>query len=438
MQKPRALSPQSVRLLQLAATLLVALYMLLIGGTFDATLRFRVQLLNYAAAAALALLWLILRLWRRQPWRRSGIELPLLLFAGSQWVAVITSAQPRLSLEWAASVVAWSAAFSIVYDLLAGGWPREYLTNSLIVVAAVLSVQGIWAAASWYTGWIRLGQWPPVTFRDVGLLGHPNRTTGVLNLLLPLVLVRAWSGGRRARLALVSLAAAMLVTEFFTSSRAGWLACAASLLLLGALLVYRHGGLDQLRAAGQRWRRLGWKLKTTAVAGVIIAVGAGAWLLSKQAQNITHTPLLEARQPFWAAAWSVFVAHPIPGAGPELFGWFYTLRTSIPPDWFAPHAHSLPLQIMSGSGLLGLAGLLGLVGYLGWRLWHGWQMAGRPVETAALLAGLVGLVLHNLFDYLFSTSILLFLVVVVAALALASVSGEEARRKTHPLLMLPV
>src|SRR5262249_21269433 len=165
----RALSPEFTRALQLAATLLAVIYMVLIGGTFDATLRFRVQLLNYVAAAALALLWLGLRWARGQPWRQSGVELPLLLFVATQWVADATSAQPRLSLESAAGVVAWSAAFCIVYDLLAGGWPRAYLINALIVVAAVLSVYGVWAAASWYVGWIRLGQWPPVTFRDVGL-----------------------------------------------------------------------------------------------------------------------------------------------------------------------------------------------------------------------------------------------------------------------------
>ena len=118
-----AWNPQSARLLQLAGTLLVALYLLFIGGAFDATVRFRVQLLNYVAGSGLALVWLALRWTRRQSWQASGLELPLLLLAGTQWVAVLTSAQPRLSLEWAAGIVTWSAALCILYDLLATGWP---------------------------------------------------------------------------------------------------------------------------------------------------------------------------------------------------------------------------------------------------------------------------------------------------------------------------
>ena len=81
------LSPNFMRLLQLAVTLLAMLYMLFIGGTFDATLRFRVQLLNYLAGSALALAWLAARFLGRKSWQTSGLELPLFLFAATQWAA---------------------------------------------------------------------------------------------------------------------------------------------------------------------------------------------------------------------------------------------------------------------------------------------------------------------------------------------------------------
>src|ERR1700674_388634 len=153
MQARAQVSPQIAQRLQLAATLLVVLYMLFIGGTFDATIRFRVQLLNFVAASVLGLVWLAARLARRKSWFVSGLELPLLLFASTQWAALVTSAQPRLGLEWAAGTVAWAVTFCILYDLLASGWPRDYVTNALLVVAIVLAGDGIWAALGWYANW---------------------------------------------------------------------------------------------------------------------------------------------------------------------------------------------------------------------------------------------------------------------------------------------
>jgi O-antigen ligase len=437
------LSPKFIRLLQLAITLLAVLYMLLIGGTFDATVRFRVQLLNYVAGCALALVWLTFRVAKRKTWQASGLELPLLLFAATQWAALLTSAQPRLGLEWAAGLITWGAAFCIVYDLLASGWPREFVINALYIVAAVLAADGIGAAVGWYANWARLGQWPPVNFRFDGLLGHANLTAGVLNLLLSLVLVRAATGRARARLAFGVLAAAMAATEFFTSSRAGWLACGLSLATLCILLIYRRGGLDWLRSALAQWGRQRRSLRVASIVGLIAAAVGAAWLLAKQAQHITHGSLIDSRLFFWTVAWDLFKRQPLTGSGPDLYPWFYPRYTSIPPEFFAPHAHSLIFQILSGSGLLGCAGLIVLVVCAAWLLWRAWRAAGRPVEQAALMAGLMSVALHNSSDYLFGIPIFPFLVLTVAALDLAPLPGNKPRAVRRllwlaPALLVPV
>ena len=436
MRPPRAWSPQSTRLLQLAATLLIALYMLFIGGTFDATIRFRVQLLNTVAGGALALLWLGVRLAQRQGWRTSGLELPLLLFAATQWVTLLTSAQPRLGLEWAAGCLAWTAAFCILYNLLASGWPREYVTNALLVVAAVLAADGIWAAAGWYLQWARLGQLPPVNFRYFGLLGHANLTAGLLNLLLPLVIARVLSGSVLQRAAMASLAAAMLVTEFFTSSRGGWLAGGAALAALGLLLVYQRGGVAWLRGMVRRWNNRSWILKTASLLGLCLAAGGAAWLLLRQARQITHGELFDSRSQFWPVAWDLFKRQPLNGAGPDLFPWFYSHYYSIPPDFFAPHAHSGLLQILCGSGLLGLAGLIVVAAGAARLIWRAWRASNGSVETAALMAGLLSVFFHQLFDYLFGTPIMPLLVLVITALALAPLPGSRPSRARSPLWLV--
>src|SRR5579859_507399 len=438
-----ALSPTFIRLLQLAMTLLAMLYMLFIGGTFDATLRFRVQLLNYVAGSALAVIWLASRILRRMSWQTSGLELPLLLFTATQWAALVTSAQPRLGLEWAGGLVAWGAAVCILYDLLSSGWPREYATNALMIVAAILAADGIWAAAGWYLKWAKVGQWPPVNFRFDGLLGHANLTAGVLNLLLPLVIVRAASGRMRWRIAFGVLATAMAATEFYTSSRAGWLACGMALGTLGLLLIYRRGGLDWLRGALASWGKQRWWLRAASLVGLVAAAAGAAWLLVRQAQHISHGSLIDSRLFFWTVAWDLFKRQPITGAGPDLYPWFYPGYTSIPPEFFAPHAHSLIFQILSGSGLLGFTGLILVVVCAAWLLWRAWLAAGRPVEQAALMAGLMSVAVHNSFDYLFGTPIYPFLLLTVTALALAPLAGNKPRAARPvlwlaPALLLPI
>jgi tetratricopeptide (TPR) repeat protein len=432
------LSPQFVRLLQLAVTLLMIIYMLLIGGTFDATVRFRVQMLNFVAGSGVALAWLIPRLWQRQRLKPIGLEWPLLVFAGTQIVALLTAVQPRLALEPVATLLVWCAALFILCDLLANSWPREFILNALVVACILLAADGVISAGTWTLGWLALGQAPPVTLRFFGLLTDPNITACVLNLLLPFILMRAVNSRAWRRLPWALLATGMLVTEFFTSSRAGWIACAVMLIFMAVVLIYRRESSLQLPALRQRWHQTNLGLKLTALAGLLAALSGGGWLLAKQSQNITHISLLQSRQPFWLAAWQLFQMRPVTGVGPDLYAWFYSRFASIPPDFFAPHAHSLPLQILNGSGLLGLAGLAVLVAAAAMRLWRIAITRNNFFEHAAWMAGLVGFAVQHLFHYLLGTPFVPFLLVVVLALACAPLPGEDGGRASRPIWLAPV
>ncbi|MCC7359370.1 MAG: O-antigen ligase family protein [Anaerolineales bacterium] len=428
----RLLSPEGLRLLQLALTLLAALYLLFAGGTFDATLRYRVKLLNFAAGLALAGAWLLLRRRQRRPLAASGLEGPLVLLAASQWLAVATSLRPRLSLEWAAGLLAWVVAFWLLHDVLARGWPRRYVWQALIVLAALLAGHGVLAAAQWYAGWLALGQLPPVTFRYAGLLGHANLTACLLNLLLPVVLGHLLTVTRRAgQAALAVLAAAMLLTEFLTSSRAGWLACAATLGVF-ALLWALRGDLRRYWPTWRaRWQSLGRVGQAAAALGALAAAAAAGALLLRQSQHITHGSLFQSRQEFWGAAWALFRLQPLTGAGPDLFPWYYTATTSVPPGFLAPHAHSLVLQVLSGSGLVGVAALGWLAAAAALRLARQWHAGGRELPVAGALAGLAGFGVQHLFDYLLGTPLTWWLVIGLAALvpAPAAPATEPSARR---------
>ncbi|MGH2522451.1 MAG: O-antigen ligase family protein, partial [Anaerolineales bacterium] len=430
-------------LLQLAATLLVALYMLLIGGSFDATVRFRVQLLNALAAGVLALAWLIIRLRQRARLAHTGRELSLLAFVLSQWVAAGTSAQPRLSFEFAASVTAWSIAFLILCDVLASGWPRSYVLHALVLAAFIIAAQALWEVAAWFALWAGLGQLPPTAFRLNGFLGHPNLTAAALNLLLPLVIAQMLMARKTiTRLALGALALAMLAAEFFSSSRAGWIAGGATLGLMAGLLAWERR--EQIGGWALRWRRWPLPVRLGSFTFALGLLAAGGWLFVRQSQHATHGSLLFSRQGFWLPAWNLFLAHPLTGAGPELYPWFFPLSYSIPPDEVIPHPHSLIFQLLSGSGLIGLGAALGLGAAGALRLWRRWQDGPDRLWTAAFASSLFGVFVHHLFDYFFSTPAFVFLFVVVSALAFApdlTPPPSPFRRggQLHPsLLALPL
>jgi tetratricopeptide (TPR) repeat protein len=435
-------SPGFGRRLQLAMTLLVAVYMLLIGGTFDAGLRFRVQLLNTLAAGLIAVTWLAMRSRRGGLLARTGLEWPLALFALSQWLALLTSAQPRLGLEWAASVTAWGAALLILGDVLRQGWPRAYVLDALVLMATIVTAQGLAEVAAWYAGWLAASEWPAFTYRLNGMLGHANLTAAFLNLLLPLVIVRAAGApGKVGRAAHWLLAAGMLATLFFTSSRAGWLSGGLGLATLGALVVFRPGGrtsLAHLYARGlAMWGGLPAAARWLAVFGTLIGAAMGVSLLAAQSRHITHGPLFSSRDVFWRVAWQMFATQPLTGAGPDLFPWFYTRWVPSPPNWFAPHAHSLILQVLSGSGLMGVAALMALAGAAARQLWRRWRGYGDALLVAGISAGLAGFGFQHLFDYLLGSPLIVFVCVVLLALALSDGAPAPARRGLSPLALAP-
>jgi len=437
MSLTRVWSPAATRRLQLAASLLVVLYMLFVGGTFAASLVYEVKLLNALVGGALVLAWIAARLIQRRALVLTGIELPLVAFAASQWIAVAASVQPRLGLDWAAGLLAWIIFFWLVTDLLANGWPRAYWLNALVLVAVIIAANGLWLTAQWFAHWAALGQLAPVAFRLDGLLEQANLTACVINLLWPIVVVRAMQApGRPARVALFALAGALAIVEFFTSSRGGWIAAAAGLATLVALLAPTAGLQKSWQRLKDFWRSQA-RVKQLAALAAILAVAAGlAWLLARETLHVTHGSLLQSRDTFWSTALTLFLAHPLFGAGPDLFPWFYPHFYSIPPDFFPPSAHSMIMQILSGSGLLGLAALLWLAASLARKLWARWRASGGSLELAGLAASLVSFGVHHLFDYPL-TAFILMLIALIAALALAPAAGQPARR-LHPAAAVPL
>jgi tetratricopeptide (TPR) repeat protein len=441
MSQRRLLSPHFTSLLQLAATLLIVVYLLLIGGSFNATVNYRVQLLNALGAGGLGLGWLAWHLRSRSPITPIGLELPLVLFVLSQWIATFTSAQFRLSLEQTSTTTVWAISFIIFCDLLAQGWPQRFIENALILAALLITLQALFEIAIWLSSWLQLGLLPPVVYRVTGFLGHPNLTAASLNLSLPFIIVRiVRAASRPSRIGFSLLLIGLLIVEFFTSSRSGWIGATVLVLTLAGLSVFGVSAQDRLRGLIQKFNGLARGLRLALLIVSLILISFAGYVLWLQTLHPSHPEFFSSRQYIWGPAWENFLAQPLTGGGPGLYTWFYPKYTSVPPEWLAPHAHSLLFQTLGESGLIGVLTGTALLSVAAYQLWQRWLTAVDKLWGAASLAAGAGWLTHHIFDYLFNTPAFLFLFIVVAALAFRSTASPKAYAKPYsPLyLALPI
>ena len=426
----RLLSPNFTRLLTLAATLLALVYMLYIGGSFDATVRFRPQLLNTVLAAGVGAGWLAARLRARARVKLTGLEWPLLALVVSQWLATAAASTPRLSLETTASLTLWALGFLILCDLFAQGWPQGYVLNGLLVVSCLVAAETLWVLLAWAAPWLRQGQWPPFVlreFRPNTSLGNPNLIAVVLNLLLPLWLVRlARPGSRRSRLVAGGGVLLSLAALAACASRAGTLATLVTPGTMAALAWERPRVL--LKRLLTKWWHWPMMWRALSLLGAFCVGVLAAWRLGAR----LGAYLLQGRWDYWRPAWEMFMASPLLGGGPGLHLQFQTRLDSIPPTLLFPHAHSLIVETLGSSGLVGGLALLwvGVAGVMVLR--HRWAHARDRLLMAALVSGLAGALVHHLLDHFFGTPVFMFLFVLVSAWAFAPTERDAPGRSWHP------
>lgn len=78
-------------------TILIILlgYFLLIGGTLNGLVQFRLNVISSALIAIIAAAWMGCRLYRREHLPRTGLGLPIIAFLVAQLIATALSADPR-------------------------------------------------------------------------------------------------------------------------------------------------------------------------------------------------------------------------------------------------------------------------------------------------------------------------------------------------------
>lgn len=319
--------------------------------------------------------------------------------------------------------------------------------NALALAADALLVLGLWlAAAAGRSRGLRVGGVLLGYAAVVAVLLATSRA-GVAGALVAVLAWLALSGGRveRALLALIAVVPGVAVAAW-TFTRPGLVddgialadraaagrLFALALLAGGALAAAAALCLDRLDLRGRR-RQLVGRALAAGLVGVLLAAAAGVAAAGdplSSGRSVAQGPArladagLNNRRQFWAEAVRLVQAEPLTGTGA---GTFEVARRKVREDaTSAVEPHSVPLQILSGTGPVGLllfgvvvaAVVLAGVGAL--------RRAGREERRAAvaLVAVCAAYGVHALVDYDWS-----FLAVtaptLVAAGALATAGRAE-------------
>ncbi|MEA1978385.1 MAG: O-antigen ligase family protein, partial [Chloroflexota bacterium] len=317
------------------------------------------------------LIWLVLRVKSNRPFILPALTVPIGLFIAYQGILIYKAPLISHAFEVELYSIVYLLVFIFVVDSLGNWWKHEHWENALLNLAILFSVFNLALVVFWWLKWTAISgdpfSTPPFGYRLPGLfLNHPNVEAAFLNLVAPIVLIRALRSSRWSkRIGWAAVFALFLTVEFFTSSRAGWLAlfmgCGTTLILYG-LPILKRGRTEILRLINFMKTAKGVFLAVIFLAGFIILGFIFVW----QATVTGHAPVFSARAGIWSVAWNIFRTAPILGYGPGSFHVLSAVETQIPPGFYLVHAHNLILQVAAEGGIVGIM-LLTLIAFVGCR-----------------------------------------------------------------------
>jgi putative inorganic carbon (HCO3(-)) transporter len=358
---------------------------------------------SYVLLAILVLVWAGREILPHAPeWRRTPLDWAVGLFAAATVLSIL-----GLTGNYSDQLIALvKAAGGFALFFLVTQSVRER-TDVWLLVGAITATGLIQAATTIFpviTGSVQVSD----TTRAIGTLSDANLFAGYLVLVAALSVAAALAVRRRW-----SIAAAGLVTLVFgmalvaTLSRSGWIGFLVALLTMAVLLPERRREIALVGAG---------------VVGILVVIGLAGPIAGRLGGTEGGSPFetFFARVPIWAAAWAMFIQHPIFGIGVNNFGF---LIQDYNADLDVNQAHNLFLNIAAERGILGIVTFL-FVAVMSFRaLRAAWRKApeftGR-VLIAGISAAILGFLAHSLFDVSYYDYRILLMFWIVIGLAACS------------------
>jgi O-antigen ligase len=372
-------------------------------------------------------------------------KIPAFRSDGLVWLAMgvllyllIRSPQPSEGVVRVARLISLGALLFILLDLFTYIAIRRIALNGLLIVTGLALLLAAFETYAVYNDfWQSTGTFslPPLPYRFIGILGHPNALMGLVNLCAPLALVLLFQNTSRiAKSLLAAWLLLFLAAIPFSSSRGGWMGAAAGLGLLAVWGIWLWKPWKKIKNL-PKW---GWGIVGV---GGLGALAAGVFAAYKFwvafAAHPSHgSSLFGGRSEMWNAAWLLFRQNLLTGVGPGRYAFgFLDVMSSTPPAYWPSHSHGLIIQTAAEFGLIGL--IVGTALFIALIIWVIAGYKNLPDTNKwvgrALLAGLLAFVIQMIVDdFTFWMSIMVPLVILLAWMG---ASGKEAF-PVHPKVSL--
>lgn len=391
--------------------------------------------------------------------RRTILDIPLLIFTGSQLISTVVSIDPQTSLMGYYSRFNGGLLSIICYSILYWAFVSNIqkndikkLINSILISAILVSVYGVLE---------RLGIDKNIWQQDVqnrvfSTLGQPNWLAAWLVALIPIVWVSIIKLNNE-KLSLKSIFPYLQLTLFFTT-----------LLFTGS----RSGLLGFLTASAVFWSLVVITTKFKFIKSfliinsltIFIALIFGTQLtpsifkIIEKNKEIKIAPAAEAvgtsletggtesgtiRKIVWQGAVDIWKHYPIFGTGVETFAYSYFLYRPVAHnvtsewDFIYNKAHNEYLNYLANTGTVGIVAYLILIGFSIYQIInHRSQNLGLENISDlrfALLAGYVSILVTNFFGFSVVPIQILFFLYPAIAVALTISDMEVKTQNTKSL-----
>lgn len=381
---------------QTPLALIPTAWLLSVGATWNGVLNPDIQRLTLLLLAVGVIGWFLLHRQRGWTWHRTALD--GVLVGWGVVFALSVAANPdtwRRSAEALWYMLLYILVWYVMADLIANGMRRTAWLNAMLIVGvaqlliAMLQIYSFYAAG---------GSGLP---RPVGTIGNPNAFGALLVMLIPVAVSSVVTARHHLERGVMMLyTGIMLVVLAATFSRGAWIGAAAALLTLGLFAVASRGLLSVHGV--QKWfgaQSTQARVAAVGAVGAILVVMLGLLAAVLLSLGVGGRGA-DLRTLLWQFALDGFSRHPLFGQGLFTYGHSLPSYWSVPPQQPHSHPHNLPLLILAELGIAGaLVGAVTLV--LIWRAGrYNWQLqrASDRWGWAGAASGLVGLLVHHLFD----------------------------------------
>lgn len=357
------------------------------------------------------LLLLALALWLVRFWINRSHRL---LWPPAAWLVIVFTGYVlgryvQSDVEYVARqefirVLTYAWLFFIVLNNLHSQEASQRLLLTLLVLGSLLAAYAIFQVLTGSNRVWTFIQPPGYAGRGSGTFICPNHLAGYLELLLPVALAGVLLSRVNVvvRVILAYVALLLLIGIGFTMSRGGYLATAAALIGMFALL----------------FRYRGYRKVILVAVGVLVLAG-GAFLYKSDRAKERFTKMFVpaqaesafVRSDIWKPAAKMWLDHPWLGVGPAHFD----IRT---PQYRTPALQSRPvwvhndyLNTLTDYGLVGALIIGGFMGLAAWGVKRTWRYvhradnalavkrSDRAAHVLGVATGVVALLVHSVTDF---------------------------------------